>query len=393
MIALDWYRLLVGAGVRETTMKMLAVTWWIRGALACGLWAVGLFVPAGAAEVQGLYEARVPVVSQGEGERRAAIRSAFEEVLVKVTGDRGAPSLPRLEAALDQPLRFVQQFRYRPLDEGGDDGDGEVSEYTQTIRVTFDPRAVNGLLQEAEVPVWGRTRPTILLWLAVEDEGGRYLVGADARSPLAGLVLREADRRGLPVLLPLLDLVDQRRISFTDVWGNFEDAVLEASARYQTGAVLVGRLYRASADDWTARWSLYQDKRVSHWQLGAARSSDVAAAGIDGAADALGQRYAQLLSTEDTRSVELVVSDIRDLDGYARAMKYLRRLDPVSNVAVASVEPDRIRFRLTIQGDRAGLEQTIGFGDTLVPVRDQPASVALGEQPSGVRELSYRLLP
>lgn len=371
-------------------MKKLVDHWWMRCALVCGLLAApGIFVRAGAAEVQGLYEARVPVVSQAEGERRAAIRSAFEEVLVKVTGDRRAPSLPRLDAALEQPLRFVQQFRYRPLEEG----DGEASEYTQTIRVTFDPGAVNGLLQEAEVPVWGRTRPTILLWLAVEDDGKRYLVGADARSPVVGAVVHAADRRGLPVLLPLLDLVDQRRIRFTDVWGNFEDAVLDASARYETGAVLVGRVFRASADEWTARWSLYQDHRASHWQSAAARSSDVVAEGIDGAADALGQRYAQLLNAEDTRTLEFVVTDINDLDSYARAMKYLRRLDPVTDVAVASVEPDRIRFRVTIQGDRAGLEQTIGFGDTLAPVRDGPASVALGEQPSGFRELSYRLLP
>lgn len=374
-------------------MKTFVYTWRGRWTLACVLWAVaGLFAQAGAAEVRGLYESRVPVAAQGESERLAAIRSAFKEVLVKVTGDRNTASLPRLEAALEQPLRYVQQFRYRPLEEEGDGG-GEVSEFTQTLWVSFDPQAVERLLQEAEVPVWGRTRPTTLLWLAVEEAGERYMVGADAHSPLVESVLQTADRRGLPVLLPLLDLVDQRRIRFTDVWGNFEDAVLDASARYETGAVLVGRIYRAPSGRWSARWSLYQENSTSHWQSEGAGSSGVVAAGIEGAADALGQRYAQLLSTTDVRSVEIVVTDITDLDAYARAMKYLRRLDPVNEVTITSVEPRRIRFRMMIQGSRAGLERTIGFGDTLVPVRDGPASVALGEQPSGIRDLTYRLLP
>lgn len=366
----------------------------LRYTLVFGLGVVsGMIAPAGAAEVQDLYDARVPVIAQGESERHAAIRSAFAEVLVKVTGDQRAPSLSPLAATLDDPMKFVQQFRYRTLEAPRPEEADAGREYTQAIHVSFDPQAVNQLLQDAGVPVWGRTRPTTLLWVAVEDQGERYLVDADSGVELPKTILQAAERRGLPVLLPLLDLVDQRRIGFTDVWGNFEDAVLGASARYETGAVLVGRLYRTPAGGWSARWSLYHDGTGDHWRSEGAQQLEVVAAGIGGTADLLGQRYAQLLSTKDARALDIVVTEIADLDDYARTADYLRQLDPVSDVQIASVEPTQVRFRVSVRGDRDGLVRTIRFGDTLVPTGPDPGSAAPSEQPSGVQALTYRLLP
>ncbi len=65
-------------------------------------------IGARAGEVDGLYEAQVPVTGQREAERLEAVRTAFQFVLVKVTGDRRA-------ARTVPPVRTLPQWRQRAL--------------------------------------------------------------------------------------------------------------------------------------------------------------------------------------------------------------------------------------------------------------------------------------
>jgi len=370
---------------------------------------------AWAGEVADLYEAEVPVMGQDEGERVDAVRVALSEVLVRVTGKRDAPSTPELQDALRRPMRYVQQFRYRdrPKARPGDGAAPDTSEdqYTQALWVTFDPRALNNLLTEAGLPVWGRVRPATLLWLAVEDRGQRHLLGADTPGELRDRVRAAARLRGVPILLPLLDLQDQRALKFSDVWGDFQDSILNASKRYEGEAVLVGRLFREGDGSWQSRWSFYQNGGAERWTAKGDRD-DVVRAGIETAADQLAARFAQVLTAGGGGSVDMVVSDINSLDDYARAMRYLNGLDPVRSLSVARVAGDTVTFHITVRGNVDALVRTIGFGGALAPVaansvpannvaandvpaRSVPENSIPGSQgaENSIRSLNYRLLP
>ncbi|MGE0372435.1 MAG: DUF2066 domain-containing protein, partial [Gammaproteobacteria bacterium] len=212
---------------------------------------------ARAGEVEGLYETQVPVTGQREAERVDALRTAFRQVLVKVTGDRGAASHQRVQALARSPLGYVQQYLYRPLPPDYAPAAAADTAPTQMLWVRFDAQAVDLLLQQANEPVWGRMRPSTLVWLAVDDQGRRALAGNDTQPDLRRELEDQAEVRGVPLLFPLLDVEDQRRVNFADVWGGFDQEVRAASARYQSGAVLVGRVHRARSGDWAGRWSLY----------------------------------------------------------------------------------------------------------------------------------------
>lgn len=352
-------------------------------AIAFAIW------PAQAGDVEDLYEAQVPVATQGEAERGRALVTAFEAVLVKVTGRRDAAAAPEIRAALRQPMAYVQQYLYRPLPAAPPDADPQAPPYTQLMRVRFDAQAINRLVQRAGVPLWGRVRPTTLMWVAVEDGGERYLLGADGHEDLRALLEGEAQRRGLPVLLPLLDLEDRRALFFTDVWGNFGDAVLKASARYQVAAVAVGRLLREPDGRWSARWSLYHEGAAEHWSVPGADRAQAVAGGVDGAADTLGARYARAVSPDGGQFADLAVTGVTGLADYGRTMAYLRGLDQVRELQVLGVEGDSVLFRVRIGGDAEGLTRTIAFGTTLAPAPAMPARTDGADVPA----LSYRLLP
>jgi len=356
-------------------------------------------------EVGGLFEAEITVKNQGEAERNRALNTALIDVLIKVSGNSNVASMAALEPVLSNPLGLVQQFRYRALpkveNQPGQQTQGpEVTEnpYNQILQVNFDPQAVNQALNNAGLPVWGRARPSTLLWLAVEDNNERYLVGGDSHPEIQKMIRDEAQRRGVPVLIPLLDLEDEANLRFTDVWGDFQDVIVDASNRYQAEAFLVGRLFRQSDGTWQGRWSLYSNNDNRHWDMTADQTRDVIVSGIDGAADYLSSKFSKIISEVESTSVELSITGIDSLGDYARAMKYLHSLDPVTQLQVEKVSSSTIVLLLGIRGDHTELVQAIGFGSTLAPVLPPEVDPAINNDQKDALTLAatttlyYRLL-
>ncbi|MEJ2691697.1 MAG: DUF2066 domain-containing protein, partial [Candidatus Thiodiazotropha sp.] len=161
--------------------------WWLIATL--------LMATAVRAEtVSNLYEAESPVVGQGSEARAEAIRDAFARVLVKVSGDRGLLSNPEIDKLLKRASSYVQQYRYRMLQE--DLAPSEADKPDRVLWVRFDERAVNRLLRQSGVPVWGDTRPTVLVWLGEERGAARSLLSLEQRARLKATLLYAADARG-----------------------------------------------------------------------------------------------------------------------------------------------------------------------------------------------------
>ena len=203
------------------------------------------------AEAENLYEAEVLVTGQGSEERVEPLKSALAEVVVKVTGERNAVDDPQLAPMFARADEFVEQYLYQPLPEETLDGleDSLAPLFTHVMQVRFDPKAINRTLREAGLPVWSRVRPLTLAWVAVQEEGRkRYIIGVDTSSEWRKPITDSATRRGIPLLLPALDLEDQQNVSFADVWADFQTNLFDASRRYQADALLVGN--SEAADVW-----------------------------------------------------------------------------------------------------------------------------------------------
>ena len=322
------------------------------------------------AKVSGLYEAEVQVFSQKRSERALAMVSALTEVLAKVSGKRDTTLVDGLAKAIKRPAKFLQQYRYQALPDKERERELEAAgpgADPQLLVFRFDKAAVDKLLSENGLPVWGSTRPSTLVWLAVEDEGRRYMVGSDSVEPIREQLTREARRRGLAVLLPLMDLEDQMALRFTDVWGGFRDSIEQASKRYQTEAVLVGRLYRPSGGEWQGQWTLLERGFMQSWRSAGVLPVEVLDEGIAGAIEVLASRYAPAAGQQQAGLLPITVTDVRNLSDYARVSRYLESLQQVAHVHASRVEADRIIFELDVKGSPEGVVQTIALGNVLIP--------------------------
>ena len=172
------------------------------------------------ATVQGLYRVTVPAYQDAEDVEGEAFRMAFDRLLVRLTGNRGAPSEIRLMALAEDARRFVRQWGYANDEE---------------ILVVFDGPAVESELVRLNASVWSAERPLTLAWIVLEKGRGRRSVipreadSADGPPPdptldsqVRDLVLQAAEDRGLPMVLPIWDETDQQLLATAEIWGRLQ---------------------------------------------------------------------------------------------------------------------------------------------------------------------------
>jgi hypothetical protein len=354
-----------------------------RFSLAVAFLAGVLVAPVFAADdVRNLYEAQIDVMDKNPGVRTEAFGLALMQVVIKVSGRRGAAASPVIVEAIKSPAGFVQQFRYSNVAPASAEGDSPELP-TLNLWVQFDAPAVDGLIREAGMPVWGRVRPSVLVLVAIESAAGRELLSSDDAGGWAEFIRRAGAERAVPLVLPLMDLEDRSRLRASDVWAGFEDNVQAAAQRYQSEGVLLGRAYERQPNFWEARWRLLLEGGRHEWLDQGEGLDAVLLAGVHEGADRLASRFGGVTDTTVASGVEINVAGIRSLRDYARTLQYLDALDEVSRVDVTSVNNDGVSFRVDARGGRETVRQVIALGNILV--EDTQGDLNAG--------LSYRLSP
>jgi hypothetical protein len=324
------------------------------------MWAVSSM----AVEVKGLYASEVDVASQGLEDRNGAIRSALAEILVRITGRRDIRSEPAVQELMKNGPRYVRQYSYREEKSVEDESAGVPAQ--RKLRVKFDSFALNEALAANGIAVWSEDRPSILAWVAVESGKRRYLVESERQPKLTALFQKAAEKRGLPLLLPLMDLVDQSAISFNDIWGNFDDRIGRASTRYGADTILTGRLLKKTASRWTVEWTLYQQSDdVLHWSSKAGSASEALAQGVDGVFDLLAEKQVIGAALVELEQHELRVSGIKELADFSWLAKQIKGISLVEEVKWSELSGDSALFSLTIKGDEEALRQALDSIDHL----------------------------
>ena len=311
-----------------------------------------------------LYDVEVPVVSQGE--RQGAASVALAELLRRVTGQAQLPPNPEVEAALREPGNYYGRFTFtkRLLAPEPSAEDADAVEQT-FFEVSFEPAAVLALLRRAGLPVWSADRPTVLVWLALEQDGARRLVTAADVDDVAAAIKRRARQRGLKVLFPLMDLKDLE-ISPTAVWGRFWEAIAAASVRYGTDVLVLGRAGQAADGSWTADWEARsasddarRDMRCEH----SAESAVLAAlAGVDHVADTLAARMAV---DGELDAIAVTVRGASTAGAYASVLAYLRSREYIERVEVKVVTRDLLTLRLHSRSGRDQLQELLSMGSPM----------------------------
>jgi len=328
--------------------------------LVCVALALGLCRAAWALD---LYQASVPLADAGEASRKAAVTEAFGRVLGQVAGRQAVATLAQQAGGADAAQRALLSF-------GGNTG----ADGMALLEARFDAQAVREFLARRHVAALPDARPTLLLWLLAERDGAAAWAGADEPQDLALALQQAAGARGLPLLLPVLDLAERGRLpARLDPADKASMAGLNtASARYRPDGILFGRLW-GSGERWQVDLRLALPGREDAvWSSSGASPQ----AAIDAAFEAIGARLAPAGAPVDGPSVpvQIAIDGISDVAAYARVWQHLQQVPGLRGLRPLTLGSGRAMFRFELAGGDAALAASVEPGAPFTRVAgDTPA--------------------
>jgi hypothetical protein len=323
--------------------------------------------PAHGAEVTGLYVSSATVSSRDdERERQQGFSAGLREVLVKLSGRRDTLDNPVIARALGSPQSYVETYAYNtilpedPLAQPGQPAQIE-------LQVTFFQAGIQQLMSNAGIAIWPPNRPDTLLWITVQDELGERFRASDMPEEggdLVAAIRLEASKRGVPLLLPLLDLDDLRYLSIEQLWNFDVNALRIASSRYRSESILALRVFRSLSGDVSAKAVYIFRDQVREFDVLESPLEPFIEGSIDLVAANLASYYAIMLSGASNGVEEQVLLTVDGVDSapdYAGLVQYLNGLAVVSGVQVLGAKGASIELQLSTGGQARQLVETIAL--------------------------------
>jgi uncharacterized protein len=306
-----------------------------------------------------LYSASVPVADQSAGALATAAKEAMAEVVVKVSGSRDALQNPSIAAALKDARSHVQQYSYVR---------GESPAPPLSLRFEFDGSYITDLVAQSGEPLWTANRPSVLVWVVVQDEQGRHFINQESAPQEAQWLVEEFSRRGVPVQIPVFDLVDTAALSTADAWALDANAIQAASARYNLQDVVAGRLVISSDGKSLGDWSYFRQGEQINRSVTVADLPAFLRSGVTIVASDMASRYAVAPTGGAEGGVRLSITGITNYGDYAALVSWLEKLELVEYANLRQVQGERVEFVLQAKTDAAQLAGIIELNDRLVPM-------------------------
>jgi hypothetical protein len=334
-----------------------------------------------AGEVKDLYSAKVVVASQSKNDRLPALKQAMRAVLVKVGGHIRVLAEPQVKSQLRRANSYVSNYRYERV---GDD---------LFLVAQFQATKINDLFVAANLSLWGSLRPQVVIWFVNEQGLSREIIAASSPSEFPQVIADFASQRGLPIVLPLVDLIDLNTLSSADVWGRFLGPISEASNRYLADVIVTVRLSNSSllptellntncqllcqpvyALDWSTISTVNGEFRQ---EFGAQKQGTEAKTLLLSALDEITNKmYATYaLSTDSSKEYLIDVANVDSLRSYVEVTNFLQSLTSVRAVTLVSASASQRRFSLSLFGSEQALLASLKLNGKLQQYKDPLKSV------------------
>ncbi len=328
-----------------------------------------LMANASASEHLQLDQSMVKIDSRTTQAQNAALQQALSNVILKNSGSESALSAASVHAAIKNPASYIRQFGYQDID-------GQ--EYLQA---SFDLDKVINLLREAHLPVWGKQRPLTLVWLT-EPKQGEFTILNDASSePTRSYIRSYSQSRGMPLLLPVMDLDDSMVVSVNDVRGMFAEHVAQASQRYSTDYFLmvvmepndnkVGfnmSFYPASSEG--VHQPLIQHSGIADNQASAVNQI------LSKVTEFYAKRYA-VADTGESLNKRLTFIDLNNRKELVDIEKFLEQLSAVKSVSLVQLKGSTVTFSLELFGSEDDLLRLLNLESKIRQQIDNVSSNSL----------------
>ncbi|MGZ9898138.1 DUF2066 domain-containing protein [Shewanella gaetbuli] len=341
-------------------------------------------LPAFADEVANLDEANIVVESRSSKLRQEALKEALASVFLKNSGKPSVVLHPLIKAQIDNPELLLIQYGYTQEDEN------------LILKANFDHQGVIRTLRQADQPVWGVQRPLTLLWLSFVEDNSRVILSDISDNEIRDNLTSESSNKGIPILLPLMDLDDLMAVSPTDVKGMFVSPIKTASNRYKADYFAVADI-EESLGRISYKLTLYNNNQTEmniqplFMRQGVAADT-TAAANIMIAllADYYISQYA-IESSGNDLTAHVSFTGVTSMAQVVDLEDYLKSLSAVKSVSVNALNDATITYKLSLFSSIEDLERLLNLDNRFTQI-DAIGSVDMYYAPQGdqANKLNYQ---
>lgn len=298
---------------------------------------------ASAAGVEHLNTGQIVVTDQSTMSQKRAGKKAFQQVVVKLSGDPLSLENTQIKKAATNFEQYLVSSTFIQQDS------------KLIYQAEFNQDKIIVLLRAESLNVWGKRRPSGLFWLVIEDDvsKSKTLITQSNASALLELINQTAYQRGVDVVMPIGDLTDSINVTPLDVWGLFSASIYNKSARYNTNYV-VGARVGIVFDDFTASEKLQLSYFITNGQT--LYTAEITGDDINSLVATFVNEYASYLASlysvdandsGEIFKITLNVSNITSLLEYRKVLDILRSLTVTQNVELQTQTKDIATFVLT----------------------------------------------
>lgn len=330
--------------------------------------------------VDSLYDAELPIYDRSAEQRDEIIKKAFENVLTRVSGTTQVLSIEDIEQSVAEYEKYVSRYTYKRIPKQG-----------LQLQVMFDENMVNGLLEKAQQAYIHKNRPLTLFLLVKEEQGQLKMIGGESDAGLTSQIERMAEQRGIPVVLPLMDLTDQNHFQPQDILARDIDALQSTVQRYGAEEVIVGKVSELGAE-YQVDWQFMGHETPAN-QSAAQESLEQAFHAVF--ENMVTYFHAQYSNKNDPQGqmIELQVTGIQSLQDYAKISAYLRQLAAIHQVNVVDVLPSQVTFQVQTSLDQEALSAVLNREPLLKRfAKESPIEAnEISQKTEGKEPLTYKL--
>jgi hypothetical protein len=261
----------------------------IKALVAMAAICFALVAPAAAGDA--MFQGKAIVTGKGPVNRVPGLRQAFEDVLVKASGDAGLIGDKRVAALAERVDDYVAGFSYRDLYEGRQIHDEQGSyDRPHEITVDFKPERITEALNSLGLELWPEPRPHIVVFLAVGKEKLAFvLASVRVDIPDMGFSLAAAAKRiGLDVILPDRASLEEDGIDVRGLATKGLPQLVEPARKAGGDTPLNGLLMWSDKDlGWVSKWAVERDGKPVVWGVRGVGFDEAFRVGVRGAAKVL----------------------------------------------------------------------------------------------------------
>lgn len=310
-----------------------------------------------------IYETTLPVPSQSPQDKNRAILKGFEQVLIKASGNPQIMSNPSIKNNMKNAQQIVEKLTYSDLGKNNSKG-------PQPYRLTilFKADSINHLLENAGASVWSNNRPLVVAWIVREAEDHPpEIIDSNTRGELQNLIKRDAEQRGLPLILPMMDVTDINQVTPEDITSMTATVLQKAAKRYGSDAILIGRIVQTDTE-FNTQWRLEFGDDQWSWDIPGKTLTEALNTAIGNVADALASRFAVVISKTVQSRLVLKIKGIGQQGDLLRLMQYLQHFNSVAEVQLAQVKNDEVTLNVSLRSNKQAFTEMIALGKILQPV-------------------------